>query len=53
MPTHFGKDTKGCFAQWGGQKKYYFKCGNKSARARAENKADKQGAAAHASGWKG
>lgn len=52
MPTHFGKDSKGCYAQWGKQKKYYYACGNKQARARAKSKADKQGAAIRSTGWK-
>ncbi len=50
MPTHTGKDSKGCYAQWGNQKKYYYKCGNAAARARAKAKANAQGQAAHASG---
>ena len=46
MPVHTGKDTKGCFAQWGGSgKKYYYACGNASARSVAKVKADKQGVA--------
>ena len=44
MPTKTGKDKKGC--------KYYFKCGNNAARKRAIKKANKQGAAAHASGYR-
>jgi len=53
MPVHTEKDSKGCYAQWGGQKKYYYECGNATARAAAKKKAGKQGAAAHASGYKG
>jgi hypothetical protein len=52
MPTRFGKDKTGCYARWGSGKKYYYKCGDKSARARAKARADKQGAAAHAGGYK-
>lgn len=52
MPTRTGKDSKGCFAQWGSGKKYYYKCGDKSARENAVKKANKQGQAAHASGYK-
>ena len=52
MPVHTDKDSKGCFAQWGGQKKYYYECGNDSARDAAKAKATKQGQAAHASGYK-
>jgi len=53
MPTSCKKDTKGCYCQWGSKSKYYYKCGDKSARARARSKANKQGAAAHAHGYKG
>ena len=54
MPSASGKDSKGCYWKWGGQgKKYYYSCGNKDASARAKAKADKQGAAAYASGYKG
>lgn len=45
MPTRTGKDKKGCFAQWGNQKKYYYKCGDKKARERAKRKANEQGRA--------
>lgn len=53
MPVKTGKDDKGCFAQWGGQKKYYYKCGDKEAKANAKSKAEAQGQAAYASGYKG
>lgn len=53
MPTRCKKDTKGCYCQWGSQKKYYYKCGDKKARSRAKAKADKQGAAARRTGYKG
>lgn len=54
MPTHTGKDSKGCYAQWGGHgKKYYYTCGNDSARKTAIGKANKQGQAAHAHGYTG
>jgi len=53
MPTRAGKDSKGCFQQWGSQTKYYYKCGDKKARERARKKANSQGHAAHASGYKG
>jgi hypothetical protein len=52
MPTRTGKDSKGCYAQWGSGKKYYYTCGNDAAKKRAVAKANKQGAAAHASGYK-
>ena len=52
MPTHTGKDGKGCYARWGSSgKKYYYKCGDKKARDRAKAKADAQGRAAHAHGY--
>jgi len=52
-PVHSGKDSNGCFAQWGGHgKKYYYQCGNSSARVAAKAKAAKQGKAAHAAGYK-
>jgi len=53
MPTKTGKDGKGCFARWGGQKKYYYECGNVAAKTAAVKKANKQGQAAHAAGYKG
>lgn len=53
MPVRSGKDSKGCYYQWGSQKKYYYKCGDKDARKKARAKAAKQGQAAHASGYKG
>jgi len=52
MPVHTGKDSKGCFAQWGSQKKYYYTCGNTTARKAAKAKAAKQGAAARAAGFR-
>jgi hypothetical protein len=53
MPVHTGKDSKGCFAQWGRGKKYYYTCGNSNARKRAKLKAAAQGRAAHAKGYTG
>lgn len=53
MPTHTGKTKSGrSYAQWGSQKKYYYESGNVEARKRAVAKANKQGAAARASGYK-
>lgn len=52
MPVKFGKDTKGCFAQWGSQKKYYYECGSDSGKASAVKKAGAQGAAVKRSGYK-
>jgi hypothetical protein len=54
MPVKTGKDSKGCFAQWGGSgKRYHYRCGDVRARERAKKKAAKQGQAVRASGWKG
>jgi len=51
MPTHTGKDNKGCYAQWGGRNKYYYKCGDNTAKNRAIAKANKQGQAIRAAGF--
>jgi len=51
MPVKTGKDSKGCFARWGSQKKYYYTCGNVQAMARAKSKAAKQGAAVRSTGF--
>lgn len=56
MPTSTGKDSKGCYAQWGNQTKYYYRCGDAEARERAKAKADRQGRAAQANDakiWRG
>ena len=53
MPTRIEKDSKGCFARWGSQKKYYYKCGNAAARKRAITKANAQSRAIRASGYRG
>lgn len=52
MPIHRGKDSKGPYYQWGSQKKYYYKSGNKKSREAAYQKAHKQAIAIYASGWK-
>jgi hypothetical protein len=44
MPVHTGTDAKGRWYQWGSQKKYY----GQGAKAKAEA----QGRAAHAAGYK-
>lgn len=52
MPSLPGKDRLGCFYRWGNSgKKYYYKCGDKTAAERAKAKADKQGKAAYSSGY--
>lgn len=54
MPVHRGKDSKGPYYQWGDSgKKYHYTAGNKESRERAKKKAEKQGRAAYASGYKG
>jgi len=55
MPTTCGhKDKKGYYCIWGSKgKKYYYKKGDKASMARAKKKADAQGAAAHAGGYRG
>ena len=55
MPTRCGQnDSKGYFCRWGSSgKKYYYTKGDKASMARARKKADAQGAAAHASGYRG
>ena len=53
MPVKCKRDSKGPYCQWGGSgKKYRYTAGNKAGRDAARNKAEKQGAAAHASGFK-
>jgi len=51
MPTRTGRDKKGCYARWGSQKKYYYRCGDEKAKQRAIARANKQGAAIRAAGW--
>lgn len=54
MPVHRGKDTEGPFYQWGDSgKKYHYTAGNDKSRKAAKQKAEKQGQAARASGYKG
>ena len=54
MPVHRGKDKKGPYYQWGESgKKYYYESGDPDSRKKAKQKAEKQGQAAHASGYKG
>lgn len=53
MPAERGKDSKGCYYQWGSEgKKYYYQCGDAAGRERAKRKAEEQGRAARASGYK-
>jgi len=39
MPIHRGKDSKGCYYQYGSQAKYYYTPGNAQSRAAAKQKA--------------
>jgi hypothetical protein len=53
-PVHRGKDGKGPYYQWGDSgKKYHYEAGKKKSRETAKQKAEKQGQAARASGYKG
>ena len=54
MPTASGKDSKGSYYRWGSSgKKYYYIPNDKKSREKAKEKANKQGIAIYASGWKG
>lgn len=54
MPVHRGKDSKGPYYQWGDRgKKYHYESGDKSSREKAKKKAEQQGRAARASGYRG
>jgi len=54
VPVKRGKDKKGSYYQWGDSgKKYHYTSGDKSSRQSAKKKAEKQGLAAHASGYRG
>jgi hypothetical protein len=54
MPVQRGKDSDGAYYQWGDSgKKYHYEAGNDSSRERAKDKAEKQGRAARANGYRG
>lgn len=54
MPVHRSKDSKGPYYQWGDSgKKYHYEAGNGQSREDAKKKAERQGRAARASGYKG
>lgn len=54
MPVHRGKDSKGPYYRWGESgKKYHYASGDKSSRDAAKKKAEKQGRAARAGGYRG
>lgn len=42
MPIHRGRDSNGCFYQWGNQKKYYYRCGDATSRTDAKKLAIRQ-----------
>lgn len=52
MPVRRGNDSKGPYYQWGESgKKYRYQAGDKSSRAKAKQKAERQGRAIRASGY--
>lgn len=52
MPIHRGKDSHGCYYQWGGHgKRYYYTANHAGSRENAKKKAGKQAQAAHAHGY--
>lgn len=54
MPVHRSKDSQGPYYQWGDSgKKYHYTAGDRTSREKAKEKAEKQGRAARASGYKG
>jgi hypothetical protein len=54
MPVHRSKDGKGPYYQWGESgKKYHYETGDAQSRERAKKKAEKQGRAARAAGYRG
>lgn len=54
MPVHQGKDSNGTYYQWGSSgKKYYYSADSSESKSRAKNKAENQGQAAYANGYKG
>lgn len=52
MPVHRGRDSTGCFYQWGSKKRYYYTPGDKASRDKAKVKAALQGRAAYAHGYR-
>lgn len=54
MPVHRSKDSKGPYYQWGESgKKYHYEAGDEKSRESAKKKAEKQGRAARAAGYRG
>ena len=53
-PVHRDKDGKDPYYQWGNSgKKYHYEAGNKQSRESAKRKAENQGRAIRASGYRG
>ena len=53
MPVHRGTDLHGSYYQWGNSgKRYYYIPKNNKSRENAKKKAEIQGRAVLASGWK-
>ena len=54
MPATRGKDKDGPFYRWGDSgAKYHYASGDKASRERAKEKAERQGRAARAHGYRG
>jgi hypothetical protein len=54
VPVHRGEDGKSAYYQWGDHgRKYRYEAGDKASRERARARAERQGRAARASGYKG
>lgn len=51
MPIKSGRDSEGCFYQYGNQTKYHYKCGNELERQNAYEKAKEQEIAIISSGY--
>jgi len=53
MPVEIGYDKDGPFYRWGKSgRRYHYTPGNKASRKRAKAKAEQQGKAIRASGWR-
>ena len=54
MKPLISKDSKGPYYQWGDSgKTYHYRAGDKTSRENAKKRAERQGRAARASGYKG
>lgn len=54
MPVHRSKDSEGPYYQWGESgKKYHYEAGDVQSRKKAKEKAERQGRAARAAGYRG